>query len=1686
SPDGFDGGSTADWGLSIGSDDDAPYNIEDSTYAYNNPGPPVDKRELFVHNQYYEFIGVSTIYNDVNLYKTLGIDEIKGSAIYDIDFNNSWTNFKNAGYVKRILYKDDTTHNLPDVYLEGIYGDPGEIIQISPDEFIVNKEVGGEWIDEVKIDDETIPWDIKNAYEYDPTYGLGKVQYYYHQDGVANDNLIATVYGPDFSLYDWNISMLDPGEYEVYALGIDNVNNTQTQIHSLYLEIVETAFTWISDLAGFPVEDIYYNENTLHGCIPITAQAQGEISGFKFYSSPDGVNWELLPDGIMYLPVPSETAIYDVNGGWDVTELPDDEYYIGVTSLEDIEDPLFATVVTIDNTLVPDGLELLVTQTIHNDEILGKITEIVLEHDPNITDLADAVTIDYSNMAPDSPWTDIGTPSWDCLTNTVTVLLDNVPTWDTGFYQFRIIARDLAIPDANVDTLIFAQDIRFDSAAPEITDFALIQNGFEHHSLEPDDSVRVSAGDPVSFKLFADDKKNDVCGSGITHATISLAYDGNWGEQIIILDETYDSVPTIEELVDFDLSDYPLGEYSIKIVLEDIVNILHPLPVYYFTLLSPDMIPEPIIAGFDFKENPNCKDRIYAFTKACYLPNGSQIPATGIRFEYTIDGGTNWIDIGTTITEVDASASGNEKLYRVNYNVAEIELIRPVAYLEIADSIYSKIGVPVDPADYTAFSQMTADGLRIVANHVAKVGSATPVEFIIALSEISGDDNCDNDEAEIVELSSNNNAYAGDIVIANPESVGANSGTVTLWMYNAFGLSYSTMNVHKVTPNFGSNGIVTSYDEQMTADVPAHFVQMHNDNAVWFEPNEEYYPTNNEMLTQVSVTEKVNYYGALPGIPAQLPVYTLAYDPVFVPAEAFLEVYCYFSGMADPWVKIEGAVFNDTEAEFTTICTGEFAVFANSSGILNLAIGDEIVLEPNYNNAYTNDSPDFETEVVYEGDWGNLKVDAILDGFYIIENSVPMSCGNVVPDTCGIPGVNWIYTIETDGLDLDTEISHTIQILLRDDYGNEDETNVLTFNVDLVAPVVSNATYEGLTFSAEITDALTEVADVTLAIEGTTLSVELYQMTIAGDTYSYTFGYAELAGALCEPFGTLTAEWMAFDALFNYDSYEFSYDYDLSYSITFEAFNGSFWYNPTMTNEFFFNVNIPEGVVIANGGVIVDFEIDGSTVQENTMATDLGGNRYKVNYGGNYPPSATAITLIAEVTTTDGSPFDAQQNYGIDYGAPSVWAISPIGDPIDNDNDGLYNEDWPDLVNQDQDYDDLNHNGVWDWDDINGNGIWDLYLYSYVTPCDTLCYWVEEPGEPGIVDEDPVDFSSPEMPYGTEVVISIGYEDIPQYVVRPDCPEHGYNYTAASGIDEANIQLLLNGNAIDNENITISAGVLAYNAGVLEAGHYVITSIIPDLAGNVGTTWVGQNANPWQFEFDIKAPAPTVDFQPLLVGGTETWIVQPYDDMQNLFRFSVNWGGNAEIVPNEVNITFIEQSTEAILDGPRTILADSTNGTMAFYSEYLGSNVIDELTPGIIFEVEATNIWDACSVSRHTYMIMHSPELSFALPNEMVYSENPLRLDNGSKGITSFPLNLTRDAYVTIEIYDFAGKKVKVLKTNELIKRLTSNYVTWDGTNDKGQNVARGGYVTRIIATGASGDVQDKKIVEMLKIGVVK
>ncbi len=93
---------------------------------------------------------------------------------------------------------------------------------------------------------------------------------------------------------------------------------------------------------------------------------------------------------------------------------------------------------------------------------------------------------------------------------------------------------------------------------------------------------------------------------------------------------------------------------------------------------------------------------------------------------------------------------------------------------------------------------------------------------------------------------------------------------------------------------------------------------------------------------------------------------------------------------------------------------------------------------------------------------------------------------------------------------------------------------------------------------------------------------------------------------------------------------------------------------------------------------------------------------------------------------------------------------------------------------------------------------------------------------------------------------------------------------------------------------------------------------------------------------------------------------------------------------------------------------------------------------------------------------------------------------NGSRNSTSINLSLTRAAYVTVAIYDFAGDKVRELVSHELYNRLTTNTISWDGKNDNGNEVARGGYITRIQATGVSGDAKDVTITKMLKIGVLK
>ncbi|MDP8219896.1 MAG: hypothetical protein P9X26_01005, partial [Candidatus Stygibacter frigidus] len=804
--------------------------------------------------------------------------------------------------------------------------------------------------------------------------------------------------------------------------------------------------------------------------------------------------------------------------------------------------------------------------------------------------------------------------------------------------------------------------------------------------------------------------------------------------------------------------------------------------------------------------------------------------------------------------------------------------------------------------------------------------------------------------------------------------------------------------------------------------------------------------------TRISVIENVYYNGLAIPNGLELVEYTLNYDgDVEVVTGAALEVCSYNNGT---WVKINDVNFNGSTADFK-LPAGDniLAVFLNEEGVLNLEIGT-IAIDPSYDN-YANATPDFVVPVLYEGVRNDLMINVILDDLFIIENNIPFS-GDIISTwtATSIDPLNDLLNVKiVDGGNylLDAETEHTVQIILTDIYGNETSTEALTFNIDDTPPAITEIPYDdGLTFSAIVIDELTMVENVEMTMIINVTSFVFNELTNDGDTYSYTFGYTELMGLLGANVGNFDVKWNVTDAVGNNCEYQYTYEYDLTLCIAFDPFEGGYWFNPTMLNEFTFEVLTPAGVNIAHNGVTVNFSTaPGNVPQYSTPAeyNELDG-KYHVNYAGIYPPDASALILEADITTTSNDNITKQQSYGIDYVAPVVWVLSPIGDPIDNDNDGLYNEDPIDGVNNDGDWIDYNGNGIPDW---------------YVDPLNPLNPPIQEPG---IIDEDPVDFYPAELDFGTDIVISIRYEDIPMF--------HGGYYSAASGIDEENINLMINGVAVSPLNIT--NGILTYTPGeIMEPGHYVVTAIIPDNAGNVGTF------SSYQFAFDIIAPAPTITFFPLQYEGQTTWVFNPGANSDNVFNFDINWNGNSEIAQNVVTVCFYEQPGEVLLQGPSVIQATGIEGNTASYAITFGSNVMDELAPGIIIEVEAQNIWGACTSNRQTYQIQQSSELAF-MPTvgtgKIHFSDNPLTDES------HVDFKVTRNADVYVTIYDFSGRKVKELSQRSNCLTGIGYSISWDGTNGDGDKVARGGYIAHFEARESNNNTV--RASEWIKIAVTK
>jgi hypothetical protein len=87
---------------------------------------------------------------------------------------------------------------------------------------------------------------------------------------------------------------------------------------------------------------------------------------------------------------------------------------------------------------------------------------------------------------------------------------------------------------------------------------------------------------------------------------------------------------------------------------------------------------------------------------------------------------------------------------------------------------------------------------------------------------------------------------------------------------------------------------------------------------------------------------------------------------------------------------------------------------------------------------------------------------------------------------------------------------------------------------------------------------------------------------------------------------------------------------------------------------------------------------------------------------------------------------------------------------------------------------------------------------------------------------------------------------------------------------------------------------------------------------------------------------------------------------------------------------------------------------------------------------------------------------SFIVEAETAGIMNPRNYPNPFQGNTTLAFKLTQESQVTIRVFDFSGRLVKTLKDNETMDAGPQK-ITWDGTSENGDNLARGVYFGVIV-----------------------
>ena len=1236
---------------------------------------------------------------------------------------------------------------------------------------------------------------ILDAQASDMLSGLATVQYQYATDAEFTANVMdinETIITNAPYRFTWEVEGLEMGvNYFVRAIVRDNVGNVTEGTPAEYNTGIAITHVTVGGTNYDHINGVI--PRRLHGQFTVVSNAAANVPQMNvLFRHIDSAEYLTLSnDYYVYNAVNNHRLVMNLNNRDLIEEnFANGQYVIALATQNNPLVPVAQVVISLDS-----ELEVLVQTT--DIEYMNEETDFVVNftvladsdnHIDNISDSNVALLYQSYNNTDNENWYVLEDVTKD-LTASAT---NNGINWSVlftdfdmpyGRYNFMIRVQDNAIPNANVREFVVSENVLFDNVVPVVD---IVSVTVDNNELIDDDPIFVRLGETVSvtaeaFDYFADQTVTDASG---------VAYVNFWYEREDNVEVFIAQVTEAPYTISLNTLGFLTGEYTVYAQAFDNAGNESEEDHIHFTVITPlELEPYALITAMSFNVNEHHGNNVDKLQAALVNWNNENVDIDFVEFQYY--NGNTW----TTFYQFEGNFAAGQTYdsFTVPFN-AELMNVQKLRTRVIYNEGFVSSRQPelaVTYANYElvpANQTITADLYWESQVHIAGSNNKPIVHRVY------------NDAA--ANLISTVNINLVDGIWQAPFTVNQ-VGTHHFWAASLG--ADGNMQLAKTSLDVYANGDIVT-DGVVTVTVPTDYLYIQN------------------LVSNIALPENFNALSAQRALftnnDEEL-IITMALNTV--PAEEGIIVAMYWDGAE--WIHEDvEPVYNavNNTVTFNAPAGNVYVVAQYAAETMHASFHS---FTPQYvdanDNYWTNDDA-FISFFVHGGEDG-------LGGTWILQNA---------DIRVYVDGLLYDHIHTTDGLvtadisELEAGVHNARIVVQRNGFTVIADKE---FHVDTTVPVItatgSQLTIENRTVSAQITDVETGVAavDLTLSSGSFTIYVPRTSIMVNGDIYSYELTYEDLYFLNLTNGGTdnLIAYWTAENNLEMSTGNLPGIVYTVNIATPVVAFTGGengWWINPSQGTQITFNVTVPQGRIMPADGVEVEIYefvnqvIDGVVVEDYVYTQTMTlspvsstGNvyNYLINYGMPTSPRTTAVTFeVIAIDNYDTWGF-GEQVYGIDYVAPVVWALSPVGDIIDAD---AFPPTYESAVLP---YGANATIGI-AFQDITG-------FYTYVN--EVVHFWATW--------EDFIDA-------GLTINQNLIY------------------YTAASGINPSSVTVYLNGEEIEGN---ITNGNFVSNQGILEPGIYTVTASVADYSGNTGSL---------SYTFTVVGGAPTITFNPVYNG--QYWI----------------------------------------------------------------------------------------------------------------------------------------------------------------------------------------------------------------------